>query len=173
MRWDGNGTIVLLSGLNPASDRILHVLNGFEFSFAVRHTAGEIGNGRDKSAAIFVGERFDDDLVVRTLAHVLSVSQEGYQLLDIYWLNRSLERHRQNVDLARLRDLKVGPATARRNTLRPVRCADRLHILDSPTGWIAFHVLQGGAAHFDKYPLFLQKSVNSLVSALGLEPRTP
>lgn len=66
--------MVLVGALDPARDRILDVLHSLEFGCAVGHAAGEIGNGRDKSAAIFFRERFDDDLAVRTLAHVPSSS---------------------------------------------------------------------------------------------------
>ena len=51
-------------------------LDGFELGLTIRHAAGKIRNGRNKSAAILLGERFDDDLVMWALAHVLIRSCE-------------------------------------------------------------------------------------------------
>ena len=80
------------------------VLDGFEFGFAVRHAAGEIRHDRDKAAAIRLGKPLNFDVVNWSLADV-SVSQKGYQALDIYWLNRSLERDGQNLLLPGLETL--------------------------------------------------------------------
>lgn len=67
-----------LGSFDPTGDCVLHVLHRLEFGGAIRHAARKIRHGRDKSAAIFLGKRVNDDRVMRTLAHVASVSQEGY-----------------------------------------------------------------------------------------------
>lgn len=70
-----------LGSLDPTDDCVLHVLHRLELGCAVRHAARKIRDGRDKSAAVFIRKRVNDDRVVRTLAHVASVSQEGYQVV--------------------------------------------------------------------------------------------
>lgn len=133
MRGNRDRTVIFLGSLNPTGDCILDILHRFEFGGAVRYAAGKVRHGRNEAAAVFLRQRLNDDLIVRTLAHVVSVSQEGYQLPDIYWFNRPFERHCQDFNLSGLGNLVVRAATARRDALGAVKGANRLHILDAPS----------------------------------------
>src|SRR5438067_1474270 len=83
------------------------------------------GHRRDKSSAVFLGKRLDDDFVMRTLTHVVSIPQEGY--------------------LSGLGNLVT--STTRWSALCAVHCANRLDVLDTPSGWILLHVVQSDATH--------------------------
>jgi hypothetical protein len=55
-----NWLMIFLRGFEPTLDRILRILDGFKFGFAVRHAAGKFGYCRKKASAVFSGKRLDD-----------------------------------------------------------------------------------------------------------------
>jgi hypothetical protein len=74
-----------MRGFEPALDRILRILDGIDFCFAIRHAARKLRHGREKTPAVLGRNRFDDNSIFWTLAHfALSTLREGYQLLDVY-----------------------------------------------------------------------------------------
>jgi len=64
--------MVFSSCFEPTLNRILRILDSFKFRLAVRHAAGKLGHGREKSSAVFSGKRLDNHSIFRTLAHLLS-----------------------------------------------------------------------------------------------------
>lgn len=63
-RCDRGRATHVVSGFKPTTDRVLNVRSGFHGRFAVRHAAGKIWNGSDVAAAIFFGQRLDDDFII-------------------------------------------------------------------------------------------------------------
>ena len=53
----------VMGGFDPCADGIVYVCQGFLWGFAVAHAAGEVWYGCDEAAAVFGGERFDDESV--------------------------------------------------------------------------------------------------------------
>jgi hypothetical protein len=149
--------VIFLSGFEPASNGILDIQDCLGLGFAVRHAAGQIGNSRDKTATILLGKRFDNDVVMRTLAHEsFSVLQEGYKLPDIYRFNRTPGRDGQYFALADLGYLVMGTAAPRRRASRTRICANLYNIANSPAaGRVLAHLLKR-ADHFGKGLFFLR-----------------
>lgn len=63
--WLGDPLTGFARAMEPDRDRVLDVDERFGAGLSVRHAAGKLGNGREKAAAILLGQRFDHDLVFR------------------------------------------------------------------------------------------------------------